>query len=70
MAGLALVATGVARRAAVALLVVSMAQGTVGFVQYFTDLPILLVGIHLLGAALVAAAMTWALLATRERAPR
>jgi cytochrome c oxidase assembly protein subunit 15 len=67
MAGLALVTTGVARRAAVALLVVSLAQGTVGFVQYFTDLPILLVGIHLLGAALVAAAMTWALLATRPR---
>jgi cytochrome c oxidase assembly protein subunit 15 len=70
VAGLALVATGVARRAAVGLLVVSLAQGTIGFAQYFTDLPILLVGIHLLGAALVAAAMTWALLATRERAPR
>jgi hypothetical protein len=28
------------------------------------------VGIHLLGAALVAAAMTWALLATRARATR
>lgn len=67
MAGLALVATGVARRAAVALLLVSLVQGTIGFVQYFTDLPILLVGFHLLGAALVAAAMTWALLATRER---
>jgi cytochrome c oxidase assembly protein subunit 15 len=70
VAGLALVATGVARRAAVGLLVVSLAQGTIGFAQYFTDLPILLVGIHLLGAALVAAAMTWALLATRARATR
>ena len=65
MAALALVTSGVARRAAVALLLVSLAQGTVGFVQYATDLPIVLVGLHLLGAALVAAAMTWALLATR-----
>ncbi|MFD1948828.1 COX15/CtaA family protein [Nocardioides aestuarii] len=67
MAGLALVTTGAARRAAVALLLVSLAQGTIGFVQYFTDLPIVLVGFHLLGAALVAATMTWALLATRPR---
>jgi heme a synthase len=64
---LALVAGPFARRAAVALLVVELAQGVVGFVQYFTDLPIVLVGIHLLGAALVAAALTWALLATRPR---
>lgn len=70
MAALALVTTGIARRAAVALLLVSLAQGTVGFVQYFTDLPVVLVGIHLLGAALVAAAMTWAMLATRPRATR
>ena len=70
MAALALVTTGVARRAAVALLLVSVAQGTVGFAQYFTDLPVVLVGIHLLGAALVAAAMTWALLATQPRATR
>ena len=65
---LALVAGSLARRAAVALLVVELAQGVIGFVQYVTDLPIVLVGLHLLGAALVAAAMTWALLATRPRA--
>ena len=64
---LALVAGPFARRAAVALLVVELAQGTVGFVQYATDLPIVLVGFHLLGAALVAAATTWALLSTRPR---
>ena len=37
------------------LLGVELAQGLVGFVQYFTDLPEILVGIHLLGAAVIAA---------------
>ncbi|QZY30674.1 COX15/CtaA family protein [Nocardioides coralli] len=64
--GLALVAPASARRAVLVLLGLELAQGLVGFVQYFTDLPVLLVGIHLLGAALISAAMTWALLATRE----
>ena len=49
------------------LLGLLLAQGLIGFVQYATDLPILLVGFHLLGAALISAAMTWALLATRGR---
>jgi cytochrome c oxidase assembly protein subunit 15 len=35
------------------LLVVLLGQGTVGFLQYATDLPVLLVGAHVLGAALV-----------------
>jgi cytochrome c oxidase assembly protein subunit 15 len=65
--GLVLTATGGARRAAVALLVVQLAQGTIGFVQYFTDLPEVLVGFHLFGAALVSAAMTWALLSLLGR---
>ena len=34
------------------LLGVELAQGAVGFVQYATDLPVVLVGVHLLGAAL------------------
>ena len=55
-----------ARYAAGVLLVVELAQGTVGFVQYFTDLPVVLVGIHMLGAALVSAAVTWTLLEVRE----
>ena len=55
------------RRAAVTLLAVELAQGVVGFVQYFTDLPVVLVTIHLLGAALLSAAMTWLLVSTRER---
>ena len=68
--GLVLTAAPFARRAAVAMLLVGLAQGAIGFVQYFTDLPIVLVGFHLLGAALVAASMTWSLLATRPRAER
>jgi cytochrome c oxidase assembly protein subunit 15 len=55
------------RRAAVMLLVVELAQGTIGFVQYFTGLPVVLVAFHLLGAALLAAAMTWLLLSVRDR---
>lgn len=55
-------------RAAWALLWIELGQGLVGFVQYFTDLPELLVGIHMLGAALVSTAVTWALLDTRSRA--
>ncbi|MGZ4615293.1 MAG: COX15/CtaA family protein [Actinomycetes bacterium] len=35
------------------LLVVALAQGLIGFTQYVTDLPVLLVGLHVLGAALV-----------------
>ena len=56
-----------ARRPVLVLVVVQVAQAVVGFVQFFTDLPILLVGIHLLGAALVSAAMTWALLRVHAR---
>ena len=52
-----------ARRAVAVLLAVELAQGLIGFVQYATDLPIVLVGLHVLGAALVSAAITWVLLA-------
>jgi heme a synthase len=54
-------------RAAVVLLVVELAQGVVGFVQYFTDLPEVLVAIHMLGAALISASATWVVLAARAR---
>ena len=40
-------------RAALILLVIELAQGLIGFVQYFTHLPVLLVGAHMLGACLV-----------------
>ena len=43
------------------LLGVELAQGAIGFVQYATDLPEVLVGFHMLGAALISAAVTWAL---------
>jgi heme a synthase len=46
---------GRVRRAARDLLVVQLAQGVVGYVQYFTDLPILLVLLHMLGAVLISA---------------
>jgi cytochrome c oxidase assembly protein subunit 15 len=42
-----------ARRAAVVLVAVELAQGAIGFVQYFTGLPVLLVGAHLAGACAV-----------------
>ena len=58
----------VAKRAVVLLLGLELAQGTIGFVQYFTDLPIVLVGFHLLGAALISASVTWALIQIREPA--
>lgn len=50
-----------ARRATTALLVVALAQGAIGYVQYFTGLPELLVGTHMLGACLVwvAALQVW-----------
>ena len=55
-----------ARDAAMALLVVELAQGVIGFVQYFTDLPVVLVGFHMLGAAIISATVTQALLEVRE----
>jgi cytochrome c oxidase assembly protein subunit 15 len=64
---LALRAVGAPRTAvqtALALLIVELAQGLIGFVQYFTHLPVLLVGAHMLGASLVwvgALAVLWSL---------
>jgi len=53
--------------AAATLLVIELGQGLIGFVQYFTHLPVALVAAHMLGAALVwtgALAVLWSL---RER---
>ena len=61
------VGTPTLARAALLLLVLEVAQGVVGFVQYFTDLPEVLVGIHMLGAALISASVTWVVLAARAR---
>jgi cytochrome c oxidase assembly protein subunit 15 len=58
-----------ARRAVVVLLGVEVAQGSIGFVQYFTDLPVVLVGFHVLGAAVISACVTWTLLRVRHPLP-
>jgi cytochrome c oxidase assembly protein subunit 15 len=47
---------GRVRRAARDLLVVELAQGVIGYVQYFTGLPIAVVMLHMLGAALITVA--------------
>ena len=50
-------------RAALLLLAVELLQGTIGFVQYFTDLPVALVAAHLVGAAILVAVGTRLVLA-------
>jgi cytochrome c oxidase assembly protein subunit 15 len=55
LALMAVDAPGRVRRAARDLLVVELAQGVIGFVQYFTHLPVLLVLVHMLGAVLIVA---------------
>jgi len=54
-------ATGGDTRPVVALAVVEVMQAAVGFVQYFAGLPVAVVMLHMLGAALVTAAATWVL---------
>ncbi|MDH6113337.1 cytochrome c oxidase assembly protein subunit 15 [Kitasatospora sp. MAP12-15] len=49
------------------LFVVLLAQGVLGFVQYFTDVPELLVGVHMLGASLTWIAAVRIPLALRTR---
>ncbi|WP_053755573.1 COX15/CtaA family protein [Streptomyces sp. MMG1533] len=49
------------------LFLILLAQGVIGYVQYFTDLPEILVGLHMLGSALVWIAVLRVLLALRER---
>jgi cytochrome c oxidase assembly protein subunit 15 len=63
----ALRATGGPTRPAAALVGVELAQGLVGFVQYATDLPEILVGFHMLGACLVWIATLAVVWSTRER---
>ncbi|WSS19467.1 COX15/CtaA family protein [Streptomyces sp. NBC_01190] len=49
------------------LFLVLMSQGVIGYVQYFTGLPIVLVGLHMLGAALIWIAVLRVVLSFRER---
>ena len=55
------------RRAGRWLLGVTLLQGVIGYVQYFTGLPVVLVGLHMLGAVLLTASLTWFLLSLRTR---
>ncbi|MEX0428881.1 heme A synthase [Nocardioides sp. DS6] len=68
IASYALKAPAATRQAAWVLLAVELAQAAIGWVQYFTDLPIVLVMFHMLGAALISAAVTWVLLRIRHAA--
>ncbi|MFF4831033.1 heme A synthase [Streptomyces sp. NPDC001315] len=49
------------------LFLVLLAQGVIGYVQYFTNLPEALVGLHMLGSGLVWIAVLRVLLSLRER---
>lgn len=55
------------RRRTAELMAVLLAQGAVGYVQYLTELPEVLVWLHLLGAALTWIAVLRLLLSVRER---
>ncbi|MCO5973715.1 COX15/CtaA family protein [Actinoallomurus soli] len=55
------------QRRALELLVVELAQGVIGYVQYFTNVPGTLVVAHVLGAALVWIATLRVLFALRDR---
>lgn len=68
---LALRATGAPRRVqrrAEVVLTVLVLQAVVGFVQYFTHLPAVLVGLHMFGATLATVTTARLYFATRERA--
>jgi heme a synthase len=56
-------------RTALLLVAVTLAQGVIGYVQLFTGLPIWLVNLHMLGAALLTAGVASFVFATRTRGP-
>ncbi len=60
-------APATARRAAWVLVGVTLAQGIIGYVQFFTGLPEVLVAAHMLGASLLVLAQGNQLLALRDR---
>ena len=55
------------RQAWRAVLAVTLLQGLVGYTQYLTGLPEVLVLVHLLGASLLAASLTYGVLSLRRR---
>ncbi|MFJ2756660.1 heme A synthase [Nocardioides sp. NPDC087217] len=56
------------RQVTLVLLVIELAQGLIGWVQYLTDLPVLLVGFHMLGAALISAGLARVVCSVRAHA--
>lgn len=60
-------ATSRARRPAWVLLAVSLVQGAVGYLQYFTGLPVVLVTFHVLGAVIVWVAVLFVPFGQRTR---
>ncbi|GAA3824436.1 COX15/CtaA family protein [Sphaerisporangium flaviroseum] len=60
---------GRARRGALILLGVELAQGVIGYVQYFLAVPALLVGLHVLGSTLVWIATLRVVFLMRSRGP-
>lgn len=66
-AGSDLTAVRHSRRTWGVLLVVTLAQGLIGYVQYFTGLPVPLVVLHMFGSGLLIAAVTAAVLSLRTR---
>lgn len=66
---LALGASASIRRAAAVLLAVELAQGVIGYTQYFLDVPPLLVAAHMLGACLVWVAALRVVHETAHRTP-
>lgn len=67
--GLTVVAVAVLRtRAAVGLLLVLLAQGAIGYLQYFTGLPVPVVALHMIGIPACTIAGTWLLLDSRTSA--
>jgi cytochrome c oxidase assembly protein subunit 15 len=64
----ALRAAGGDTRPVTALAAVEVLQAAVGFVQYFAGLPVAVVMLHMLGAALVIATATWLLVSVLEPA--
>lgn len=55
-----------AKRSWYAVLVVTLLQGVIGYAQYFTGLPVLLVLLHMLGASLLVVTLTRGVLDTRS----
>ncbi|MFV0464101.1 MAG: COX15/CtaA family protein [Nostocoides sp.] len=58
-----------APRAWLTVIIIGAAQGLIGYAQYFTGLPEVLVLLHMLGASLLVIAVTFGVLSLRDRGP-